>query len=69
MIFAKYESLNQLTQCMYKELFICTMLCRGHLTVVLGKTIINSFIVRPLSIEQGNTIVRLLVLHFYLLLS
>ena len=68
MIFANDESLNQLTQCMYNELFICTMLFRGHLTVNLGKTIINSCIVRQLWIEQGHTIVRLLVLHFFLLL-
>jgi hypothetical protein len=40
------------------------MLFRGHLTLALGKTIINSFIVLQLSIEQGNTII-LLVLHFY----
>ena len=46
MIFAKHESLNQLTQCMYNELFIWTMLFRGHLTVALGTTKINSCIVR-----------------------
>ena len=68
MIFAKDESLNQLTQCMYNELFICTVLFRGHLTVALGKTITNSCIVRQFWIEQGHAIVRLRVLHVYLLL-